>query len=304
MSNNTPTPAPGWYPAPHANNEQRYWDGARWTDWTPESAAAAASTQPATTTETSVMTEHPGVATATLPDPETTTPPDAAKKKGLPWWGWVLIGLGALILLIGIIGAIGGAAASRTAAPIVSEAAEEVDPVGPAAEPEAPPAPETADVPTVTGSSVADARAAIEGAGFTATFQPEGVADDWVVISVLPGEGTEYTVGEDLLVLAEPPAPVLSLSQQNAVAAGEQYLSVLSFSRQGLIGQLEFEGYSTEDATFAVDYIAPDWNEQAAGKAQEYLDSMAFSRQGLYDQLAFEGFTDEQINYGLAAVGY
>lgn len=27
-----PTPAPGWYPAPHANNEQRYWDGARWTE--------------------------------------------------------------------------------------------------------------------------------------------------------------------------------------------------------------------------------------------------------------------------------
>lgn len=25
-------PAPGWYPAPHANNEQRYWDGARWIE--------------------------------------------------------------------------------------------------------------------------------------------------------------------------------------------------------------------------------------------------------------------------------
>jgi hypothetical protein len=26
----TPTPPPGWYPAAHANNEQRYWDGAQW----------------------------------------------------------------------------------------------------------------------------------------------------------------------------------------------------------------------------------------------------------------------------------
>lgn len=25
-------PAPGWYPAPHANNEQRYWDGAQWIE--------------------------------------------------------------------------------------------------------------------------------------------------------------------------------------------------------------------------------------------------------------------------------
>lgn len=25
-------PAPGWYPAPHANNEQRYWDGSQWQE--------------------------------------------------------------------------------------------------------------------------------------------------------------------------------------------------------------------------------------------------------------------------------
>lgn len=32
----------GWYPAPHADNALRYWDGQRWLDWTPEQAAAAA----------------------------------------------------------------------------------------------------------------------------------------------------------------------------------------------------------------------------------------------------------------------
>lgn len=26
------SPSPGWYPAPHANNEQRYWDGAHWLE--------------------------------------------------------------------------------------------------------------------------------------------------------------------------------------------------------------------------------------------------------------------------------
>ncbi len=31
-------PAPGWYPAPHANNEQRYWDGAQWLESTPSAA--------------------------------------------------------------------------------------------------------------------------------------------------------------------------------------------------------------------------------------------------------------------------
>lgn len=33
----------GWYPAAHASDELRYWDGKRWLDWTPEQAAEAAS---------------------------------------------------------------------------------------------------------------------------------------------------------------------------------------------------------------------------------------------------------------------
>lgn len=31
-------PPAGWYPAPHANNEQRYWDGAQWLESAPEQA--------------------------------------------------------------------------------------------------------------------------------------------------------------------------------------------------------------------------------------------------------------------------
>lgn len=34
-------PPPGWYPAPHANNEQRYWDGAQWLEAAPTPAATA-----------------------------------------------------------------------------------------------------------------------------------------------------------------------------------------------------------------------------------------------------------------------
>lgn len=41
----------GWYPAPHANGEQRYWDGARWSEWTPEQAAAAHQGQASTSPE-------------------------------------------------------------------------------------------------------------------------------------------------------------------------------------------------------------------------------------------------------------
>lgn len=81
--------------------------------------------------------------------------------------------------------------------------------------------------------------------------------------------------------------------------AAREYLAYTSFSRQGLIEQLEFEDYSTADATFAVDYVSPDWNQQAAMTAESYLDYTSFSRQGLIDQLMFDGFTNDQAVYGV-----
>ena len=75
----------------------------------------------------------------------------------------------------------------------------------------------------------------------------------------------------------------------------------MSFSRSGLIEQLD-EGFSNEEATYAVDKINPDWNEQAANKAQDYLDTMSFSYDGLIEQLEFEGFTPEQAQYGVSKV--
>lgn len=94
-----------------------------------------------------------------------------------------------------------------------------------------------------------------------------------------------------------------SVSQANAVESAESYLRFSSFSRTGLIEQLEFEGYSNADAVYAVDKVNPDWNEQAAKSAQSYLDYSSFSRQGLIDQLKFEGFTTQEATYGVNAVG-
>jgi colicin import membrane protein len=70
-----------------------------------------------------------------------------------------------------------------------------------------------------------------------------------------------------------------------------------------LIGQLEFEGYSTAVATFAVDHVAVNWNEQAYLVALAYLDYSHFSRSGLIGQLKFEGFTTEQATYGVTKAG-
>jgi len=92
--------------------------------------------------------------------------------------------------------------------------------------------------------------------------------------------------------------------QKNALAKAKDYLDFTAFSYSGLIEQLEYEGYTTEEATYAVDNCGADWNQQAAAKAQEYLDFTSFSRSGLIEQLEYEGFTAAQAEYAATAVGY
>ena len=101
----------------------------------------------------------------------------------------------------------------------------------------------------------------------------------------------------------EPPAPAETVSQANARRKAESYLDFMAFSASGLIEQLEYEGFTTEDASYAVFVIDVDWNEQAAKKAASYLDFMGFSHSGLVEQLIFEGFTPEQAEYGVSTTG-
>ena len=96
----------------------------------------------------------------------------------------------------------------------------------------------------------------------------------------------------------------MTMGQKNALKQAKSYLDMMAFSKSGLIKQLEFEGYSTEDATFAVEHCGANWKEQAVKKAKSYLDMMAFSKEGLIHQLEFEGFTNEEAVYGAEANGY
>jgi hypothetical protein len=91
--------------------------------------------------------------------------------------------------------------------------------------------------------------------------------------------------------------------QENARRSAENYLGSIAFSAQGLIKQLEYEGYSTADATYAVGAVRPDWNAQAAKSAKNYLDTMPFSRSGLIVQLKYEGFNEQQAVYGVNQTG-
>ena len=96
----------------------------------------------------------------------------------------------------------------------------------------------------------------------------------------------------------------VTMGERNALNKAERYLSIMAFSRTGLLEQLEYDGYSNSEALYAVNNCGADWNEQAAQKAARYLDIMSFSRSGLIEQLEYDGFTHSQAVYGVGAVGY
>jgi hypothetical protein len=104
-----------------------------------------------------------------------------------------------------------------------------------------------------------------------------------------------------------PAGPSMTTAQQQAVDAAEGYLSEgQGFSDQGLLSQLTSSagnGFSKPDAEFAINYLHPNWDQQAVGAAKGYLSvGQGFSEQGLLSQLtssAGSGFTQVQAEYAI-----
>ncbi len=105
-----------------------------------------------------------------------------------------------------------------------------------------------------------------------------------------------------------PASPPMTTAQQQAVAAAEGYLSEgQGFSEQGLLGQLTSSagnGFAKSDAAFAINYLAPNWDQQAVAAAGGYLsEGQGFSEQGLLQQLTSvngSGFTQAQAEYAVS----
>ena len=93
------------------------------------------------------------------------------------------------------------------------------------------------------------------------------------------------------------------MGNSQALKKALSYLSVSAFSKQGLIEQLEYEGFSHSEAEAAAENCGADWNEQALKKAKSYLNVSAFSYSGLVEQLEYEGFTSAQAGYGVDNCG-
>ena len=92
-------------------------------------------------------------------------------------------------------------------------------------------------------------------------------------------------------------------SQKSAMDRAKRYLEVSAFSKEGLIAQLEYEGFSHADAEFGATWVVVNWPEQADRKAKSYLEIKSLSRSGLIEQLEYEGFTREEAEHGADSVG-
>ena len=105
------------------------------------------------------------------------------------------------------------------------------------------------------------------------------------------------------------PESDVTLAQESALRSAESYLEFSGFSKQGLIDQLTSEyadNYSVEDATWAVNQLDVNWNEQAVRSAESYLEFSGFSRQGMIDQLTSEyadKYTVDQATYAVDTIG-
>ena len=118
-------------------------------------------------------------------------------------------------------------------------------------------------------------------------------------------EVTEPQPTQNQVTTVEPQETVKAptLGEKNALDKAKSYLNFMAFSRNGLIEQLEFEGFSNSEAVYGVDNCGANWNEQALKKAKSYLSLTAFSRTGLIDQLEFEGFSNSEAVYGVDNCG-
>ena len=97
----------------------------------------------------------------------------------------------------------------------------------------------------------------------------------------------------------------LDYESQNCYDTAMSYLDFMAFSRNGLIHQLQHDGYTNNAISNALDLLEKDyvsWDIEAVKKAQEYMETFSFSQQRLYEQLVHDGFTEEQANYGASYV--
>ncbi len=93
--------------------------------------------------------------------------------------------------------------------------------------------------------------------------------------------------------------------QKNALKKAETYSTVMHMSKKGIYNQLTSEygeGFTAEEAQYAIDNLKADWNANALATAKNYQEMMSMSKNAIYQQLTSEygeGFTAEEAQYAI-----
>lgn len=96
----------------------------------------------------------------------------------------------------------------------------------------------------------------------------------------------------------------LSLSQKNAIICAYDEINFWHCGPDFLVYQVlvDFNGFTVEDAKFAVSHMSVDWDEQAVLYARQ--NCMGSSKSGLSSMMQYYGFSKVQIVNALQEVGY
>ena len=96
--------------------------------------------------------------------------------------------------------------------------------------------------------------------------------------------------------------PTATIGEQNALAKAKTYVDFSDFSKEKLRGQLEYEGFTTDEIEYALDKVPADYNLEASDRAVLYYTTQNLSKQRIMTQLEFEGYTESQINYAIGSL--
>ena len=124
-------------------------------------------------------------------------------------------------------------------------------------------------------------------------FISQSVAADKVIY-----EGDKITIS---ISLGKEP----TTGQKNALKKAESYSNTMHMSKNGIYKQLTSEygeGFTKEEAQYAIDNMKADWKANALAKAKSYQESMSMSKSAIYKQLTSEygeGFTAEEAQYAI-----
>lgn len=87
----------------------------------------------------------------------------------------------------------------------------------------------------------------------------------------------------------------------NALNKAQDYLTKGYYSKNGIYIQLlsPNEGFTKEEAFYAMTNINADWKAQALGKAQQYKD-MGWTKDKINQRLLVEGFSKDDVQYAIS----